>query len=327
MTKFKKTYFTSDTHGFLDELIAELARENIVDDEGKWIAGEDVQLIHLGDTVDRGPKSIETFHYLRDLQAELADGQVIRLIGNHEFAYCGGPQFFGLESHVWQLTEAMVEDGKSGKLQFAYAFMPEDEEQHRLCVHAGLDPEIVAVDSMDIAEKADYINEMGRAFFENVQLSDLNQPSYVMGGIRQPVPALLGGISRSRGGFDMFAGVTWADFYEDLLDKQDLMDYKLIVGHTIQQDGIHLTATGKIYAINVPYGSTQMLIYDHEAHEYSTTELWLGERERAYRERARQRRQEILDEIKARKARQEKAQQVYQETGEWKWGDEIDDDF
>lgn len=277
---FKRTYFTSDTHGFLDELIAELARENIVDEEGKWIAGDDVQLIHLGDAVDRGPKSIETFNYIRDLQAELLPEQVIRLIGNHEFAYCGGPQFYGLESHVWQLTEVMVEDGKAGKLQFAYAFMPENENEHRLCVHAGLDPEIIAVDSMDIAEKAEYINDLGRAFFESCVLSENTYPKYVMGGIRKPVPALLGGISRSRGGFDMYSGVTWADFYGDLLEKQDLMDYKLIVGHTIQWDGIHLTATGQIYAINVPYGCTQLLIYDHEAGEYSTTELWLSDEQK-----------------------------------------------
>ncbi len=74
-----------DVHGAYDGLSALLQANSIIDSQGQWIAG-DATLISLGDLVDRGPGSRAVMDLLMRLQVEasVAGGEVVVLLGNHE---------------------------------------------------------------------------------------------------------------------------------------------------------------------------------------------------------------------------------------------------
>lgn len=268
-TPFKKTVFLSDTHGFYDEMVELLQDEDLLDDDENWIAGDSVQLIHVGDTVDRGPRSVDTFNFFRNLQIQLGDEQVVRLMGNHEFCYCGGPLIYGMEADVRsEAGPLMTQDGSAGTLKFAHAF--EAGDNSHLVVHAGLDPEWEDYNAMDLNELVDTINDLGKNYMINAKAPTFSQMKDGMIGV---APAILGGIGYSRGGWDAHSGVTWADYFSDLLGKEDKMNHQQIVGHSIQSVGINLSPGRKIWAINVPYGQMQLLRYDHEVGEFSTSDM------------------------------------------------------
>ena len=78
-------YVIGDLHGHYTRLMNLLRAANLVDDELHWAAG-DATLCFMGDFCDRGPQGIECIDLVMRLQreAELAGGQVVALMGNHE---------------------------------------------------------------------------------------------------------------------------------------------------------------------------------------------------------------------------------------------------
>lgn len=258
----------SDTHGFYDEMVTVLQRSNLLGEDKKWIAGDITQLVHLGDFVDRGPRSTDTFNFFRDLQNDLEKGQVIRLVGNHEFCYCGGPEFGGMELEGRTLGPLMQQDIIEGKLQFAYAL--ETESDSHLVVHAGLDPSWKDYNKMELIPLVDKLNAIGQEFsskYKDHSIQNLRNGTYV------ECPPILGGVSYSRGGWSINPGITWADYYEDLREKESFMKHKQIVGHSIQHNGITLSPKKNIWAINVPYGSAQILNYFRDSNLFIPSDL------------------------------------------------------
>eukprot|EP00903_Cladosiphon_okamuranus_P006063 g5978.t1 len=80
-----------DVHGDLDAFAETLLAAGLVDDSGKWSAGETV-LVQAGDIFDRGDADLEVEEWLWTLeeQAKESGGAVYHLLGNHEIMNCMG---------------------------------------------------------------------------------------------------------------------------------------------------------------------------------------------------------------------------------------------
>ncbi|MBC9714164.1 serine/threonine protein phosphatase [Streptomyces sp. TRM66268-LWL] len=87
-------YVVGDVHGYLDELLAALREQGLVDAEGNWCAGN-ARLWFLGDFTDRGPDGIGVIDLVMRLSAEAAaaGGYCKALMGNHELLLIGAKRF------------------------------------------------------------------------------------------------------------------------------------------------------------------------------------------------------------------------------------------
>ncbi|WP_442785493.1 metallophosphoesterase [Actinacidiphila sp. DG2A-62] len=87
-------FVVGDVHGFLDELLAALRENGLVDAEGHWSAGS-ARLWFLGDFTDRGPDGIGVIELVMQLSAEAAaaGGYCRALMGNHELLLLGAHRF------------------------------------------------------------------------------------------------------------------------------------------------------------------------------------------------------------------------------------------
>jgi HD-GYP domain-containing protein (c-di-GMP phosphodiesterase class II)/beta-phosphoglucomutase-like phosphatase (HAD superfamily) len=80
-----------DIHGELQGLLVDLIAAGLVDERGYWAGGAAV-FLQIGDIIDYGPHSVDTYLYLRGLQeqARAAGGDVVLLLGNHELMLLQG---------------------------------------------------------------------------------------------------------------------------------------------------------------------------------------------------------------------------------------------
>jgi predicted phosphodiesterase len=274
---YSEVIVLSDTHGYYDLMIKMFAAEGLTTPEGEWIAPENVRLIHLGDTVDRGPDSAKVFNWLRRLQFKLGPERVVRLVGNHEFAYCGGPTFYGADvPEVNDLIPTMREDGKAGTLKFAEPLVAGGKEW--LLVHGGLDPRFETPEEVEYDAKhlAEYINRVGvdyfsRGFDKSWRFAPgLTPEQRTEMEIREGAFSILTGISRVRGGYDSISGVTWCDIVEELIPQSNVLKVNQIVGHRAG-DEIYFHPDGKLVGVNVYYGLAQLLRIDLVTGEMTTS--------------------------------------------------------
>ncbi|MEV7021716.1 metallophosphoesterase [Kitasatospora sp. NPDC093558] len=87
-------YVVGDVHGYLEELVAELRNQGIIDAEGHWSAGR-ARIWFLGDFTDRGPDGIGVIDLVMQLAAEAAaaGGYCRALMGNHELLFLGAARY------------------------------------------------------------------------------------------------------------------------------------------------------------------------------------------------------------------------------------------
>ncbi|GLX49807.1 serine/threonine protein kinase [Streptomyces hygroscopicus subsp. hygroscopicus] len=87
-------YVVGDVHGYLDELMAALREQGLIDEAGQWCAGT-TRLWFLGDFTDRGPDGIGVIDLVMRLSAEAAaaGGYCKALMGNHELLLLGAKRF------------------------------------------------------------------------------------------------------------------------------------------------------------------------------------------------------------------------------------------
>ncbi|MFE9120681.1 metallophosphoesterase [Streptomyces sp. NPDC007172] len=87
-------YVVGDVHGYLDELLAALRAQGLIDESGNWAAGT-ARLWFLGDFTDRGPDGIGVIDLVMRLSAEAAaaGGYCKALMGNHELLLIGAKRF------------------------------------------------------------------------------------------------------------------------------------------------------------------------------------------------------------------------------------------
>jgi hypothetical protein len=87
-------YVVGDVHGYLDELLAELHQQGLIDADGHWSAGRS-RIWFLGDFTDRGPDGIGVIDLVMQLAAEAAaaGGYCRALMGNHELLFLGAARY------------------------------------------------------------------------------------------------------------------------------------------------------------------------------------------------------------------------------------------
>ncbi len=87
-------YVVGDVHGYLDELLAALHHQGLVDADGHWSAGRS-RVWFLGDFTDRGPDGIGVIDLVMQLAAEsaAAGGYCRALMGNHELLFLGAHRY------------------------------------------------------------------------------------------------------------------------------------------------------------------------------------------------------------------------------------------
>jgi hypothetical protein len=188
-------------------------------------------LIQVGDTVHRGAYSLEVFNFWRELQV-LNPNRVVRLLGNHElYELVGCPQAINSEP-VEGLQSMLIDDIMSGNIRAAWY------ERDVLYSHAGLDlglfPEYrgraLEEITLDLNQRLLALTNLidPSLGFQNLELLD-----------QDPI------FSAGPRGNGYGGGIFWA--------RHDISnhEFRQVVGHTPQKDGIRESKDGRVKYIDV----------------------------------------------------------------------------
>jgi hypothetical protein len=239
-----------DIHGDLDAARAALRLAHAIDESDAW-AGGSLQVVQVGDILDRGDgekEILDLFHRLRD-EARAVGGAVHLINGNHElmnayldFRYVTEGGFSAFEG----LAEVDPADSVLAGIEVAHrsraaAFRPGGPvarrlAEHRLEVildgtlftHAGILPvhTEMGLDSME-------------AKVRGWLMGDAPQPHWIRGD-SSPV------WNRAYSGEPT---VTSCDSLTMVLDRLGLD--RMVVGHTVQEAGITAYCGGRLWCIDV----------------------------------------------------------------------------
>jgi len=239
-----------DLHGDHERFVAVLKLCRIVDDKNNWIAGK-THLVQTGDVLDRGPDSKKVMDLLMQLeeQSAKAGGKVHALIGNHEFmtvagdlryvsdgelaAFGDGPRItpVGREPacNVDRYRAAFTPQSKYGRWIMSHNAIVKVNDT--VFMHGGLSPRYV-----------------------HRKLSELNQA--VRSELQQHPTVGSFGVGSDPEGPLWFRGLAESlqeqvlqAYLKELADSQGAQ--RIVMGHTIQDKGISLRASGKVALIDV----------------------------------------------------------------------------
>ena len=227
-----------DLHGDLKQTRLTFRMAGLIDAKDNWIGGKTI-LVQTGDVVDRGLDTIKVFELLKKLigQAKEAGGQVINLLGNHEFmniigdwGYVENREISSFGSKKRRIEE-WSDKGKIGMYVRDLKIMAKLDGN--VFVHGGITPEF--------AKKEDRLNAVGELGMKN---SNLYRGKDIKNGIFGD------------------NGPLWYRGYADkseeeicpLLEQalQIMKAKRMVVGHTVQSDGkIHTRCNHQLYLIDV----------------------------------------------------------------------------
>ncbi len=250
-----------DLHGDLEAARRALRLAGAIDSEDRWVGGALV-VVQTGDQLDRGNGEREILELLERLsrQARASGGAVYVLNGNHEFMNSLGDFRYVTAGGFTDFDDVEVDDDELGFAPpFARprlaAFSPGGPYARRLAarnviqivgdsvfVHAGLSPGYRDGD-------LEAINAESRAWLEG-QLA--RPPSFIMDA-DGPV------WSRRYGGEPLPEDCA---LLEALLAR--LAVSRMVVGHTVQKNGINAACDGRVWRIDVGlaafYGGTVQVL-------------------------------------------------------------------
>ncbi len=205
----QKIAIFGDVHGELDGFKENLLRAKVIDEKGNFNKSFKGIVIQMGDVIDRGPKSIESWSFLQNLQTEKPE-QVIRLLGNHELMLLEKDYRFANFPEPEKLAEEIKQEILAGKVQASYC------DGSRLYTHAGIHPVIKQQLILEIQEKqhlttvsnkdiSDYMNEL---LIQAVRDNNFEHPIF--------------NVSYKRGGDKAIGGIFWIDDSELLQSARDI---------------------------------------------------------------------------------------------------------
>lgn len=238
-----------DVHGDMTALRAVLTLADVIDGDGHWTGGETV-VVQVGDQTDRGDEEREVLHWLEALaeEARAAGGAVYPLLGNHEtmnveldFRYVTEGGWADFADVSWDPADPLYAEFEPFERPRVAAFRPGGPYAALLAphaiavvvggtafVHGGLLPEHVAYG-------LDAINEETTAWM----LGETEEPAVLLG---EDSPE-------------------WSRHYSDAPDWEDclLLDQalealpadRLVVGHTVQSQGITGACGDRVWRVDV----------------------------------------------------------------------------
>ena len=244
--KPKQVIVVGDVHGQFEPFVKLLRYAGVVDEQLNWSAGHN-RLVQMGDILDRGPASRKVDDLLDKIQkqAVAAEGEVVRLVGNHElepllsnFVISG---FSQEEAKLMQ--EKLTRQVLNGELRAAYAY------KGILFTHAGVTRKLYKIFQMQLDEPnaSNIASLINLIFRESIKHEFFKHPIF--------------NISISRRGADRFGGIFWEDL-EDLVSSYPKSPLVQVVGHT-QVDRIILDRSANIIPVDVGmHRKLQYLIID-----------------------------------------------------------------
>ena len=230
----KPVFVVGDVHGQFEPFVKLLRHAGLVDEQMNWSGGHS-RLVQMGDIFDRGPASRKVDDLLDRIQkqATQAQGEIIRLVGNHElepllsnFVISG----FSKEEARF-IHDKLTRQVLNGELRAAYAY------KGILFTHAGVTRKLYKIFQMqlDDASAGNIASLINLIFRESIKHEFYKHPIF--------------NISISRKGADRFGGIFWEDL-EDLVSSYPHSPLLQVVGHT-QVDHIVLDRKANIIPVDV----------------------------------------------------------------------------
>lgn len=223
-----------DVHGQYDAFVLLLRHAGLINGDLNWCGGRN-RLVQMGDIFDRGPKPRQVDELLDRIQrqANSDQGEVIRLVGNHElellmsnFLISG----FGKEE-AKLVRDKLKRQVLDFEVRAAYAY------KGFLFTHAGVTHKLMKIFKMQLDE----LSENNVAILTNMIFREAIKHDF----FRHPIF----NISLHRSGTDRFGGIFWEDL-DDLFASFSRSDLRQVVGHT-QVDEIVLDNGRNIIAVDV----------------------------------------------------------------------------
>lgn len=230
----RRLIVVGDVHGQLEPFVKILQHAGLIDEKQNWTGTRD-RLLQMGDVFDRGPFAKEANALLDKIQQQAAqsEGEVIRLLGNHELEiilsnfFMSG--FDGVEAiHLRDKLTAQV---LSGELRGAYAY------KGFLFTHAGVTNKLYRIfqAQLEDASAHNVATLINLIFKESVKHQFFKHPIF--------------NISLSRNGANKFGGIFWEDL-GDLAHSFQRSPLWQVVGHT-QVNRIVIDPVLQLIAVDV----------------------------------------------------------------------------
>lgn len=242
----KQVIIVGDVHGQYEPFVKILQHAGLIDENQNWSGGHN-RLVQMGDIFDRGPASRKVDDLLDRIQKQAlqSQGEVIRLVGNHELE----PLLSNFVISGFSKEEAKLIHDKltrqvlNGELRAAYAY------KGILFTHAGVTRKLYKIFQMQLDDpNAGNIASMINLIFrESIKHEFYKHPIF--------------NISISRKGADRFGGIFWEDL-EDLVSSYPKSPLVQVVGHT-PVTRIILDRTANIIPVDVGmHRKLQYLVID-----------------------------------------------------------------
>jgi hypothetical protein len=230
----RRVIVVGDIHGEYDGFVYILRHAGLIDGEFNWCGGRD-KLIQMGDVFDRGPKPRQVDELLDriQMQAGSMQGEVIRLVGNHELELLMSnfliSNFSKTEARA--VRDKLKQQVINLEVRAAYAY------KGFLFTHAGVTHKLMRIFKMQLDE----LNEHNVSSLINMIFREAIKHDF----FRHPIF----NISLHRSGTDKFGGIFWEDL-EDLFSSCPRSELRQVVGHT-PVDHIVLNSSHNIIPVDV----------------------------------------------------------------------------
>ena len=215
----RKLVAVGDVHGQFEAFVRLLLHAKLIDEDLNWCGGN-TRFIQVGDIVDRGPFSRKVDTLLDNLQkqASMSEGEVIRLVGNHELELILADYLISefKREEAAAMREKLIAQVEEGSLKAAYAY------KDFLFTHAGVTRRLFKIfelqlEKISAANLAVLINLI---FKESIANEFFKHPIF--------------NISVRRKGPDRFGGIFWEDLEDLIASFQPCQGSPVwqVIGHT-----------------------------------------------------------------------------------------------
>lgn len=233
-----------DLHGSLEAFRTILTRAELIEGDS-WRAGRTI-LVQLGDVIDRGPDSVETYEFLAALQgrARKGKGEVVRLLGNHEVALLEGLYDFTNVPEPEALARRIGEDVLAGKVNAAFA------HGGWLFTHAGIGYPLlqrIRGEMRASGDRPERFTLKRLATYLNAKLQKAVR--------EEDYSDRIFAVGEARGGDEATGGIFWADYDEELHAPSRAPRFHQVFGHTPEgYSGARFRRTSDGRRINIDIG-------------------------------------------------------------------------